>query len=38
MKDFSVPEKIYVINRNISKKILVGNYEIIFKTISGKNQ
>ena len=38
MKDFSIPERIYIINRSLSKKIKVGNYEIIFKTLSGKYQ
>ena len=36
LKDYSIPEKIYVINRSLSKKIKVWNYEIIFKTISWK--
>lgn len=34
LKDYSVPEKISIINRSLNKKIKVGNYEIIFKTIS----
>ena len=38
MKNYSIPEKITVITRNLDKKIKVWNYEIIFKTISGKNQ
>ena len=38
MKDYSLPERIYVMNRSLSKKIKVGNYEIIFKTLSGKQQ
>ncbi len=38
MKDYSLPERIYVMNRSLSKKIKVGNYEIIFKTLSGKYQ
>jgi len=38
MKDFSIPEKIYVMNRWLSKKVKVGSYEIIFKTISTKYQ
>lgn len=37
MKDFSIPEKVFVINRNINKKIKIWNYEIIFKTISYNN-
>lgn len=35
-KDFSVPEKVFIINRSINKKIKFLNYEIIFKTISCK--
>lgn len=38
MKDFSVPEKIYIINRNLNKKVLVWNYEIHFKTLKWKHQ
>lgn len=38
LKDMSIPEKIFIINRSISKKVMVGNYEIIFKTISWKEQ
>ncbi len=36
MKDYNVPEKIFIVNRNINKRIKVWNYEIIFKTIFGK--
>ncbi len=36
MKDFSIPEKIYIVNRNLNKKIKIWNYEMIFKTVSGK--
>lgn len=36
LKDFSIPEKISVVNRKINKRVKVGSYEIIFKTISGK--
>ncbi|PZM85059.1 hypothetical protein DLH72_02280 [Candidatus Gracilibacteria bacterium] len=35
-KNFSIPEKIFIINKNINKKIFIGNYQIIFKTISSK--
>jgi hypothetical protein len=38
MKDFSIPEKLVIITRNLDKKIKVWNYEIIFKTISGKSE
>ena len=33
LKNFSVPQKINIINRNLNKKIKVWNYEIIFKTV-----
>lgn len=36
LKDYSVPEKIFIINRSLSKKIKIWNNEIIFKTISWK--
>lgn len=35
-KNFSVPEKVFIINRSLNKKIKFLNYEIIFKTISSK--
>jgi len=38
MKDNSVPERIYIINKSINKKIKVWNYEIIFKTLSWQHQ
>lgn len=38
MKNYSIPEKITVITRNLDKKIKVWEYEIVFKTISGKYQ
>lgn len=38
LKNYSIPEKIYIINRDIKKKIIFWNYEIIFKTISGKQE
>lgn len=38
LKDYSVPEKLYIITRNLNKKVKVWNYEIIFKTTSGKYQ
>ncbi|MDD2871063.1 MAG: hypothetical protein PHS49_03660 [Candidatus Gracilibacteria bacterium] len=37
MKNFEIPEKIFIVNRTISKKIMIGNLEIIFKTISGND-
>ncbi len=36
LKNYEVPEKILIINRNLNKKILVWSYQIIFKTISWK--
>lgn len=33
LKDYSLPEKLLVINRSLNKKIKVWDYEIIFKTI-----
>ncbi len=38
MKDYSIPEKIYVINKELNKKIFVWNYEIHFKTLTWKYQ
>lgn len=38
LRDYSVPQKIYVVNRTLSKKIQVWPYEIVFKTLSGKYQ
>ena len=34
MRDYSIPEKVFIINRSINKKVKVWTYEIIFKTIS----
>ncbi len=36
-KIYSVPNKIFIINRNLNKKIKFWDYEIIFKTISWRN-
>lgn len=36
LKDFSIPEKIIIVNRSIDKKIFLWNYTIVFKTSSGK--
>lgn len=36
LKDFSIPEKLVVVNRNLNKKIFIGNHQIIFKTISSQ--
>ncbi len=37
-RDFSIPEKLYVVTRNVNKKITLGSYEIIFKTLKWKHQ
>lgn len=37
LKDYSIPEKIFVVTKNVDKKVKVGNYEIIFKTISWRH-
>jgi len=36
LKDFSIPEKLVIVNRNVNKKIFIWNYVIIFKTITSK--
>lgn len=33
-KNYSIPEKIFITNKELDKKILVWDYQIIFKTIS----
>lgn len=38
MKNYQIPEKLFVVTRNVNKKIVLWNYEIIFKTISWKNK
>ncbi len=38
LKDLGIPEKIFIVNRQLSKRIQVGKYEIIFKTVSGKDE
>lgn len=35
-KNYSIPEKIFIINNNFNKKIAIWDYQIIFKTISSK--
>ena len=34
MKNYEIPEKILVMNRNLNKKVMIGNYIIVFKTSS----
>ena len=34
MKNLEIPEKIFIVNRSLNKKIKIWNLEIIFKTIS----
>lgn len=38
MKDFWVPEKIFVINRGLNKKVVLWNYEIVFKTVKNSQK
>lgn len=35
MKNSEIPDKIFIVNRSLNKKIIIWNLEIIFKTISG---
>lgn len=35
-KNYSIPEKIFITNKDINKKIIIWNYQIIFKTIESK--
>ena len=37
MRDYSLPEKIYVCNRTVNKKVKIWAYEIVFKTIWRKD-
>ncbi|QFR39449.1 hypothetical protein A9Q91_04445 [Candidatus Gracilibacteria bacterium 28_42_T64] len=37
MKNGEIPEKIFIVNRSLNKKIKFGNLEVIFKTVSGKD-
>ena len=34
MKNFEVPDKIFIVNRTLRKKVMIGKKELIFKTIS----
>ncbi len=34
LKDYSVANKVYVINRSLDKKIKIGDYELVFKTVT----
>ena len=36
MKNFEIPEKIFVVNRSLDKKVNVWSFQIIFKTVSWK--
>lgn len=38
MKNFEIPLRIFIITRSLNKKVKFGGHEIIFKTISGKEQ
>lgn len=37
MKNLEIPDKIFIVNRDLNRKIKIGNQEIIFKTISWKD-
>ncbi|MBW7954255.1 hypothetical protein H3C61_00355 [Candidatus Gracilibacteria bacterium] len=37
-KNYTIPQKLIVVNRKINKRILIGNYQIIFKTITGNKK
>ena len=37
MKNYEIPEKIFIVNRSLNKKIKIWNLEIVFKTVSWKN-
>lgn len=37
-KNFSIPEKIFIANKDFNKKIIIWNYQIIFKTINSKKE
>lgn len=37
MKDFSLSESLHIITKDTEKKIQMGEYELVFKTIVGKN-
>lgn len=38
LKDYSIPNKIFIVTRDMNKKIKLWEYEIIFKTLSWKYQ
>ncbi|MCD5380833.1 hypothetical protein LR004_02800 [Candidatus Gracilibacteria bacterium] len=35
MKNYEIADRIFVVNRNINKRVKIGDKEIVFKTISG---
>lgn len=37
LKNYSIPEKLIIVNRKIDKKVFIWNYLLIFKTISSNN-
>lgn len=37
LKNYEIPEKLFIMTRSTNKKVKIGDYEIIFKTISGKD-
>lgn len=38
MKDYSLPQKIYIINSQVQKKIKIGEFELHFKILYGRKQ
>lgn len=36
LKNFSIPDKLIIINRKFNKKVFLWNYQIVFKTISNR--
>jgi len=37
LKNYSIPEKLVIVNRKIDKKVFIWNYLLIFKTVSSNN-
>lgn len=35
-KNYSIPDKLYILNAFVNKRVIIGDYELIFKTISWK--
>lgn len=37
-KNYGIPSKVFILNRKVNKKVMIGDYEMIFKTISSKGK